>query len=159
MAFPGATNAATHTPPRDFWCGGNLLICINETGLKKRKSRPCGGMSALPGERTSAGCRGVSERCRYCHRSITQANLLAAEVGRGTPVQLPHSYRFSCWHRHCLFSERIWMQTGHKDLGSRCERKHFRTVTIASRIARFDGRVHLFDGAHAFRSAARSGSQ
>jgi len=38
----------------------------------------------------------------------------------------------------CLFSERIWMATGHTDRGSRCERQHFRTGAIASRIARFD---------------------
>src|SRR5258708_26110090 len=56
----------------------------------------------------------------------------------GTPVQLLLSCRFSYWHRHCLFSERIWMATGHTDRGSRCERQHFRTGAIASRIARFD---------------------
>src|ERR1700675_1165233 len=65
-----------------------------------------------------------SARNRHCHRSMSQANLLAAEVGRGTPVQLLHSCRFSCWHRHCLFSERIWMATGYTDRRSRCERKH-----------------------------------
>src|SRR5260370_15621646 len=77
----------------------------------------------------------------------------------GTPVQLLLSCRFSYWHRHCLFSERIWMATGHTDRGSRCERQHFRTGAIASRIARFDCWVHFFDGAHAVRSAARTVSQ
>src|SRR3954468_6540460 len=58
--------------------------------------------------------------------------------GRGTRVQLPLSCRFSCWHGHCLFGERIWVATGHTDRGSQCERQHFRTGAIASRIARFD---------------------
>ena len=30
---------------------------------QKRKPRLCGGMSALPGERTSSGCLGMSEKC------------------------------------------------------------------------------------------------
>jgi hypothetical protein len=31
---------------------------------QNRKSRPCGGMSALPpGERTWSGCLGMSEKC------------------------------------------------------------------------------------------------
>src|SRR5258708_6506114 len=31
---------------------------------QKRKSRPCGGMLLCPGERTSSGCLGMSEKCQ-----------------------------------------------------------------------------------------------
>ena len=123
------------------------------------RSRSVGAYVGLTSRRHASGEVDLSARNRHCYRSVTQANLLAAEVGRGTPVQLLLSSRLSYWHRHRLFSERIWMATGHTDRGSQCERQHLRTGAIASRIARFDCWVHFFDGAHAFRSTARSGSQ
>src|SRR6476619_6975697 len=36
------------------------------------------------------------------------SGVLRDRWGRGTPVQLLFSYRFSCWRRHCLFGERVW---------------------------------------------------
>src|SRR3954453_8868901 len=44
----------------------------------------------------------------------------------------------------------MWMATGRTDRGSRCERQHFRTGAIASRITRFDCWVHFFNGAARF---------
>src|SRR3954453_12890779 len=113
--------------------------------LRKRYPRQV----ALGGDNRQA-VFSMSDKRRYCYRSVIRQTLWQQRLGRGTAVQLLLSYRFSYWHRHCLFSERIWVATGHTGREPRCQRQHFRTGAIAPRIACFDCWVHFFDGAYAF---------